>query len=135
MNLNIGEVAARTGLSPKTIRYYEDIGLVQPLRDSNGYRVFRASDLHKLNFLGRARALGFSIDDCRMLLALYEDEGRASADVKSIVRKHLEAIEAKVRDLQSMHATLSHLARECAGDQRPDCPILEGLGQTAQTRA
>jgi len=131
MNLNIGDVAKQTGLRAKTIRYYEDIGLVKPLRDTNDYRVFRDSDLHKLTFLARARALGFTIDDCRALLALYEDESRASADVKAIARKHLDEIEAKIKDLQAMYATLTHLAEECAGDGRPDCPILEGLSGEA----
>ncbi|WP_133485568.1 Cu(I)-responsive transcriptional regulator [Aliiroseovarius marinus] len=125
--MNIGDVSKRTGLRAKTIRYYEDIGLVTPLRDTNDYRVFRETDLHKLTFLSRARALGFTIDDCRNLLALYEDETRASADVKEITSKHLKEIEAKINDLQAMHATLSHLSKECAGDHRPDCPILEGL--------
>ncbi|MGM9402374.1 Cu(I)-responsive transcriptional regulator [Aliiroseovarius sp. KMU-71] len=125
--MNIGDVSKRTGLRAKTIRYYEDIGLVKPLRDTNDYRVFREIDLHKLTFLSRARALGFAIDDCRNLLALYEDETRASADVKEITSKHLKEIEAKINDLQAMHATLSHLSKECAGDHRPDCPILEGL--------
>lgn len=125
--MNIGDVAKRTNLRAKTIRYYEDIGLVTPLRDTNDYRVFRDSDLHKLTFLARARALGFTIDDCRALLTLYADETRASSDVKEITNKHLKEIEAKIVDLQAMHATLSHLAKECAGDHRPDCPILEGL--------
>ena len=125
--MNISQAARQSGLSAKTIRYYEDIGLVKPLRDTNDYRVFRDSDLHKLTFLSRARALGFTIDDCRALLALYEDESRASGDVKAIARKHLDEIEAKVRDLQAMHATLTHLVAECAGDNRPDCPILKGL--------
>ena len=125
--MNIGEAATHSGLPAKTIRYYEDIGLVSPLRDTNGYRAFRSQDLHKLTFLGRARALGFTIEDCRALLALYEDETRASADVKQIAKKHLTEIEAKVADLQAMHATLTLLIRECAGDHRPDCPILEGL--------
>ncbi|MEM5469803.1 MAG: Cu(I)-responsive transcriptional regulator [Paracoccaceae bacterium] len=129
MNLNIGEVSKRTGLRAKTIRYYEDIGLVKPLRDTNDYRVFRESDFHKLVFLGRARALGFSIDECRNLLALYEDETRASAEVKDITRKHLEEIEAKITDLQAMYETLTHLSNECAGDHRPDCPILKGLSE------
>jgi Cu(I)-responsive transcriptional regulator len=127
MNLNIGDVSKRTGLRPKTIRYYEDIGLVKPLRDTNDYRVFRETDQHKLIFLSRARALGFTIGDCRNLLALYEDDTRASADVKEITRQHLDEIEAKINDLQAMHATLTHLSEECAGDHRPDCPILEGL--------
>lgn len=125
--MNIGEVAKRTGLPAKTIRYYEDIGLATPIRDSNGYRVFRETDLHKLTFLGRARGLGFTIVDCRALLALYEDDSRASSEVKDITQKHLAEIEAKISDLQAMHATLTHLSKECAGDMRPDCPILQGL--------
>ncbi|WP_091433197.1 Cu(I)-responsive transcriptional regulator [Aliiroseovarius sediminilitoris] len=125
--MNIGEVSKRTGLRAKTIRYYEDIGLVKPLRDCNDYRVFRETDLHKLIFLSRARGLGFTIDDCRALLALYEDGSRSSSEVKDITNRHLEEIEAKIIDLQAMHETLSHLAIECAGDHRPDCPILKGL--------
>ena len=90
--MNIKDVAERSGLPAKTIRYYEDIGLITPLRSANGYRAFRESDLHKLAFLARARGLGFSIEDCRKLLALYEDRSRASADVKSLAEAHLEQI-------------------------------------------
>lgn len=125
--MNIGEVAERSGLPPKTIRYYEDIGLVRPQRSGNGYRAFRETDLHKLAFLGRARALGFSIEDCRTLLGLYEDESRESAQVKAVAEEHLSAIDAKIAQLQSMRATLSHLVRSCHGDDRPDCPILSDL--------
>ncbi|MBO9411393.1 MULTISPECIES: Cu(I)-responsive transcriptional regulator [unclassified Ruegeria] len=126
--MNIGDVSTQTGLPAKTIRYYEDIGLVKPLRDNNGYRVFRSQDVHKLNFLGRARALGFTIEDCRTLMALYEDETRASADVKKVARAHLAQIEAKIADLNAMRDTLGHLVDACAGDDRPDCPILQDLG-------
>ncbi|GAB5438854.1 Cu(I)-responsive transcriptional regulator [Falsiruegeria mediterranea] len=129
--MNIGDVAAQTGLPPKTIRYYEDIGLVVPGRSDNGYRQFRDQDLHKLTFLGRARALGFTIEDCRTLLALYEDETRASSDVKRVARSHLAKIEAKIADLQAMRDTLTHLVDCCAGDDRPDCPILQDLGGTS----
>lgn len=125
--MNIGEVSGLSGLPAKTIRYYEEIGLVKPLRDSNGYRVFRSSDLHKLVFMARARTLGFTIEDCRTLLALYDDEGRASADVKIIANSHLAKIEEKISDLRSMRDTLSHLVLACAGDDRPDCPILNNL--------
>ncbi len=127
--MNIGNVSERSGLPTKTIRYYEDIGFVKPLRDTNGYRVFQEKELHKLAFLGRARALGFTIEDCRTLLALYDDETRSSADVKRIANEHLEQIDAKIASLKAMRNTLSHLIEECAGDHRPDCPILEGLGQ------
>jgi Cu(I)-responsive transcriptional regulator len=125
--MNIGDVSKRAGLPAKTIRYYEEIGLVTPLRDTNGYRSFRERDMHKLAFLGRARALGFTIEDCRTLLALWDDQDRASADVRAIAKEHLAQIEAKIADLQNIRDTLSHLVRECAGDQRPDCPILETL--------
>ncbi|MDA5555377.1 Cu(I)-responsive transcriptional regulator [Shimia sp. MMG029] len=127
--MNIGEVSKRSGLPAKTIRYYEDIGFVTPARGENGYRSFAETDLHKLTFLGRARGLGFSIEDCRTLLALYEDQGRASADVKRVAERNLADIDAKIADLQAMRATLSHLVASCAGDARPDCPILEDLGR------
>nr|WP_309502660.1 Cu(I)-responsive transcriptional regulator [uncultured Roseovarius sp.] len=125
--MNIGDAAARTGLPPKTIRYYEEIGLIRPARGNSGYRDFSDADVHKLAFLGRARALGFSIEDCRTLLGLYEDESRSSADVKRLARSHLTQIEDKIAALQSMRATLSHLVDACAGDERPDCPILRDL--------
>lgn len=132
--MNIGDVAERSGLPAKTIRYYEDIGLIAPARDANGYRRFAESDLHKLAFLARARALGFTIEDCRALLALYEDQGRASADVKRIARDHLAQIERKIDELQSMRATLNDLVEACAGDNRPDCPILRDLGHDPADR-
>ena len=125
--MNIGDVSTRSGLPAKTIRYYEDIGLVKPLRGENGYRRFRESDVHKLAFLGRARALGFSIEDCRALLKLYEDDARTSAEVKQIAQTHLGDIDRKITELTEMRATLSHLVESCAGDHRPDCPILADL--------
>lgn len=125
--MNIGDVAEASGLPAKTIRYYEDIGLVRPARSDNGYRSFRDSDVHKLIFLSRARSLGFTIEDCRTLLSLYEDRARASADVKVLAQEHLAEIEKKIAELQSLRATLSRLVSSCHGDDRPDCPILDGL--------
>jgi Cu(I)-responsive transcriptional regulator len=125
--MNIGDVARRSGLPPKTIRYYEEIGLIRPQRSENGYRAFRETDLHKLAFLGRARALGFSIEDCRRLLALYEDGHRESAQVKQLAEDHLRQIDGKIAQLQSMRDTLSDLVVACRGDDRPDCPILTDL--------
>ncbi len=117
--MNIGEVAKRANLPPKTIRYYEDIGLIKPLRDPNGYRAFREQDLHKLAFLSRARALGFTIEDCRTLMALYADEGRASADVKHVAEEHLSHIDDKIAQLQSMRDTLSELVHCCTETTAP----------------
>jgi MerR family transcriptional regulator, copper efflux regulator len=125
--MNIGDVAERSGLPPKTIRYYESIGLVKPLRDANGYRSFRQKELHKLAFLGRVRALGFTIEDCRNLLQLYEDESRTSAEVRAIALDHLRRVELKIADLIEVRETLSHLVDACAGDHRPDCPILDSF--------
>ena len=125
--MNIGEVAKMAELPIKTIRYYEEIGFIQPTRSANGYRSFRVSDVHKLAFLGRARSLGFSIEDCRTLLQLYENDTRASADVKQIAQEHLARIDAKVKELQAMRNTLSDLIDSCAGDDRPACPILSDL--------
>lgn len=125
--MNIKDVSQRAGIPAKTIRYYEEIGLIRPLRSANGYRAFRESDLHKLAFLARARGLGFSIEDCRRLLALYEDRSRASADVRALAQSHLEDIARKIAELQAMQATLAELVTACAGDARPDCPILKGL--------
>ena len=125
--MNIADVAAKSGLPAKTIRYYEEIGLIKPQRGMNGYRAFRESDLHKLTFLGRARSLGFSIEECRALLALYEDRSRASADVKALAQDHLDQIGDKITALQAMQATLTELIHACAGDARPDCPILTDL--------
>jgi MerR family transcriptional regulator, copper efflux regulator len=129
--MNIGEVSEKSGLPAKTIRYYEDIGLIRPLRHANGYRAFRNADLHKLSFLGRARSLGFSIEDCRVLLALYEDDSRASAQVKAVAQDHLDQIDAKIAALRAMRDTLADLVHACHGDSRPDCPILRDLSATA----
>jgi|TARA_B110000971_G_scaffold219472_1_gene260690 MerR family copper efflux transcriptional regulator len=125
--MNIGDVAKLSGLPIKTIRYYEDIGFIRPQRSANGYRSFRDTDVHKLAFLGRARSLGFTIEDCRALLQLYENDSRASADVKSIAKQHLVRIDEKLTELTEMRRTLSHLVDACAGDDRPNCPILSDL--------
>lgn len=132
--MNIGAAATASGLPVKTIRYYEDIGLIRPLRGENGYRDFSDNDLHKLVFLGRARRLGFSIEDCRTLLSLYEDRDRASADVKAIARDHMEKVAAKIEELKSLHHVLENLIRECQGDNRPDCPILADLAGATSDR-
>jgi len=127
--MNISEVGKRAGLPPKTIRFYEEIGLILPRRDTNGYRLFSDTDLHRLAFLRRARALGFSVLECRQLLALYHDETRASADVKAIAREHLARIDRQLEELSQMRGTLTDLIESCAGDNRPDCPILRDLAR------
>lgn len=125
--MNIGDVSRASGLPTKTIRYYEDIDLVRPARGANGYRDFSEQDAHKLVFLARSRSLGFSIEECRTLLSLYEDHGRASADVKRIAAEHLDRIADKISELQVLKSTLETLITRCHGDNRPDCPILDGL--------
>ena len=130
--MNIGEVAEASGLPAKTIRYYEEIGFVRPARGRNGYRDFGETDVHKLAFLARARSLGFSIHDCRALLSLYEDRGRASSDVKAVAEHHLRRIDAKIAELEGLRNTLARLVARCHGDHRPDCPILDDLAGSSR---
>jgi MerR family copper efflux transcriptional regulator len=129
--MNIGTAAEKSGLPPKTIRYYEDIGLLAPDRAGNGYRDYSTADIHRLRFLQRSRSLGFSVEECRQLLSLYGDSARESAEVKAIAETKLAEIDRKIAELAELRATLSHLIHACHGDKRPDCPILDGLaGQT-----
>lgn len=125
--MNVGEAARRSGLPAKTIRYYEEIGLVAPERASNGYRSYSDRDVHFLAFLKRARGLGFGIEDCRQLMALYRDEHRASHDVRRIAIGHVAAIGDKLAELRAMRTTLQELVDACRGDTRPDCPILDDM--------
>jgi Cu(I)-responsive transcriptional regulator len=127
--MNISDAGARSGLPPKTIRFYEEIGLIAPARLPNGYRDFSDEDLHKLAFLRRARALGFSVEECRQLLGLYTDQSRASADVKALASAQLERIDQQLEELREMRRTLAQLISACAGDARPDCPILSDLAR------
>ncbi|MFD1328974.1 Cu(I)-responsive transcriptional regulator [Mycoplana ramosa] len=126
--MNIGEAAAATGVTAKMIRHYEAIGLIHEAgRTGSGYRTYGPKDLATLTFIRRARDLGFSIAQIRDLLALWQDRGRASADVKRIAATHIEELTAKMRQLQEMVMTLQHLSANCQGDDRPDCPILDRL--------
>lgn len=132
--MNINEVARISRVPAKTIRFYEEIGLVRVRRAGNGYRRFDERDMYKLAFIGRARSLGFSVQDCRELLALYEDRNRASADVKRIAEATLERIDAKFLELDAMRRALTLLIASCDGDQRPDCPILDDLEGASSSR-
>ena len=126
--MNIGAAAERSGMPPKTIRYYESVGLIAPAeRRGNGYRDYSDKDVATLRFVHRARGLGFTIEECRELLALYRDRERASSDVKRIALDRVTTIDAKIAELQGMRAALLTLAHRCHGDDRPDCPILEDL--------
>lgn len=127
--MNISAASKATGLPVKTVRYYADIGLVQaPARSASGYRTYDDASIRKLLFIRRSREFGFSIEQCRELLGLYQDKERTSAEVKLIATKRLKEIEEKQRELQSLHDELAHLVKSCRGDHRPDCPIIDYLG-------
>ncbi len=132
--MNIGQASQASGLPPKTIRYYEDIGLIVADRRDNGYRLYAEEHVHKLRFVQRARGLGFSVDDCRHLLSLYEDKNRASAEVKGLAQARLADIDRKVQELRGMRGALAKLIESCHGDDRPDCPILDDLAGTLTRR-
>jgi MerR family copper efflux transcriptional regulator len=125
--MNIGTASEKSGLPPKTIRYYEDIGLLSPGRADNGYRDYSTADVHRLRFLQRSRGLGFSVEECRQLLSLYGDTQRESSEVKAIAESKLTEIDRKIAELLELKATLGHLVDACHGDHRPECPILDGL--------
>ena len=126
--MNIGQAAQASGVSAKMIRYYESIGLIpKTVRTEAGYRVYSDHDVHTLRFIRRSRDLGFSVEQIADLVSLWQDRERASKDVKTIALGHVTVLERKIRELQEMASTLKHLARNCHGDTRPQCPILEEL--------
>jgi Cu(I)-responsive transcriptional regulator len=128
--MNIGEAARASGVTAKMIRYYESVGLLNPVgRTSSGYRVYRQQEIHALRFVRQARRLGFLVEDIRKLLALWQDRSRASAEVKSIALEHVAELDRRIAELAEMRDTLAHLANHCHGDERPDCPILDKLAQ------
>lgn len=134
--MNIGEVAKHSGVSPKTIRYYESIGLISAAsRSASGYRQYGARELETLRFVRHARGLGFSVEDVAELLALWRDRERSSADVKAVAGRHLARIERKLAELQAMRGTLEHLMARCHGDERPDCPIIDELAESGDDGA
>jgi len=126
--MRIGEAARASGVSAKMIRHYEAIGLLPAAaRRASNYRDYGEAEIHALRFIRRARDLGFSLTEIAGLLALWADRHRASAEVKRLALTHVEALETKARALSAMAATLRHLAANCHGDGRPDCPILDEL--------
>jgi len=126
--MNIGKAATLSGLTVKTVRYYSDIGIIKPNVDGKtGYRDFSESDLAKLQFLAKARKFDFSLDDCRELLALYENTERTSKEVKALTLEKIAEIDTKLKELKMLREQLSTLASSCQGDDRPDCPILDAL--------
>ena len=125
---SIGEAARDSGVSAKMIRYYEEIGLIEaPVRSEAGYRFYAARDVHILRFIRSARDLGFSVEQISELLALWRDRDRHSAQVKALVNGHVSVLRQRIAALQAMVATLESLSECCHGDDRPDCPILEGF--------
>ena len=134
MSMTIGEAAARSGVPAKTIRYYEQIGLIGAAsRGANQYRSYDAGDIAMLRFIGRARRLGFSVADLRNLVSLYRDRHRASREVKALAAKHLARVERKIAELDSLRAALADLVARCHGDHRPDCPIIDELADEHET--
>jgi MerR family copper efflux transcriptional regulator len=134
--MNIGRAAEESGVTPKTIRYYESIGLIQPAeRRANNYRDYSAVDVETLRFIQRGRSLGFSMKEIADLLALWRDKRRASHQVKAVAERHIAGIDRRMEELAAMRRTLSHLMRLCHGDARPECPILDDLAGKASTRA
>jgi Cu(I)-responsive transcriptional regulator len=127
--MNIGQASTASGVSAKMIRYYEGVGLIRPAsRTQANYRAFSAAEVNELRFIGRARNLGFPVDEIARLLSLWRDRGRSSREVKAIAARHITDLDARIAEMQAMADSLRDLAAACAGDDRPDCPILKDLG-------
>jgi len=126
--MNIGKASAATGVTAKMIRYYESVGLIRPSeRTESNYRDFNERDLNDLRFIRRARGLGFSVEEITRLLSLWRDRNRPSREVKALAEKHVADLDARIAEMQAMADTLRNLSHCCAGDDRPDCPILSDL--------
>jgi MerR family copper efflux transcriptional regulator len=129
--MNIGQAAKATGVTAKMIRHYEAIGLIsQSHRTDAGYRQYTSAELHNLRFIKSSRSLGFSLDDIRQLLSLWQDKQRASADVKVLAQHHLDALNTKIIELTQMRDVIQALVAHCHGNERPDCPIINGIAHS-----
>jgi Cu(I)-responsive transcriptional regulator len=134
--MNVGEASRRSGVSAKMIRYYESIGLIAPAeRTPSGYRTYNADDIHRLQFVKRARDLGFSLENIRHLLELWANRRRSSAKVKQIALQHIAELRDQIARAQSMLNTLQRLADSCHGDERETCPILDDLARAKDHRS
>jgi Cu(I)-responsive transcriptional regulator len=132
---NIGEASAATGVSAKMIRQYERAGMIPPAqRTFAGYRLYGDADLHRLRFIKRARLLGFPVKQIELLLGLWNDRQRSSAEVKALAQAHAAELRSRIAEMQAMQRTLESLARNCHGDDRPECPILDDLAGTSASR-
>ena len=130
--VSISEAARRSGVPAKTIRFYEESGIIAPpLRGENRYRIYREADVQTLRFIHRARSLGFSLKDVEALLALYRDRHRASQEVKALALRHVANLDRRIAELRGIRDTIAELAARCHGDHRPECPILDGLAANA----
>lgn len=128
--MNIGEAAKASGVSTKMIRHYEGLGLVpEAIRTGAGYRQYASKEVHTLRFIRQSRDLGFSLEQIRELLSLWQDRKRPSRQVKALAQAHIEELDEKLQEIQAMKATLEHLVHCCHGDDRPDCPIIETLAE------
>lgn len=128
MSYNIGDAAKASGVSAKMIRHYEAIGLIEEARRTeSGYRLYTEQNVQVLQFIHRGRELGFSLEQIADLLALWQDKNRASSDVRALALQHIDELDRKIEQMQSMRQTLVKLTRSCHGDKRSDCPILEDL--------
>ena len=128
--MNIGEAAIKSGVNSKSIRHYETLGIVpKASRSESGYRIYKESDVHILVFVKKARSFGFSMKEIKKLISLWRNKSRASSEVKNLAASHIKDLEEKILELQTMVDTLKHLSRNCHGDNRPDCPIIDSLSK------
>jgi Cu(I)-responsive transcriptional regulator len=133
--MNIGEAAKASGVSAKMIRHYESVGLFpEAHRTDSGYRQYSDKEVSTLRFIRQSRDLGFSIEQIRELLGLWQNRRRPSRQVKALAQAHIQELDQKLQELQTMKATLEHLVHCCSGDDRPDCPIIDNLAHESSVK-
>ena len=126
--MNIGEAAKKSGLSVKTVRYYDEINLIKPIKNkATNYRHYTTADLAKLQFIGKARRFNFSFKECKEMLSLYENQNRSSKEVRNLTLTKIAEIDVKLTELENLREQLSHLVNCCKGNERPECPIIDEL--------
>ncbi|MBV7316813.1 Cu(I)-responsive transcriptional regulator [Shewanella sp. NIFS-20-20] len=133
--MKIGEVANKTGMSIKSIRYYHDIGLITAARGENGYRDYRDREVDALMFVHHCRHLGFSLDECRELLSLKQNQQRTAKEVKRLAREHLAEVNQRISQLTMLANELTQLVAQCRGDDGNDCFIINGLGKNLSDKS
>jgi len=125
----ISEIAKKLKITTRTIRHYEETGIINSKRLKNNYRYFDTENIDKLKFLIRSRKLGFSLKECKELIKLFENKTRESKNVRNIAKNKIKVLSEQIKELEDLKKSLQWLVLKCPGDEKPDCPIINELAK------